>query len=560
MATTATLFVVTILVFATSTGCEILTALGGGEGLACDDDQACRSGLICVDLRCERPGTCTRDEDCAEVHDVCRNGACVAAPDAGTTDAARDASSNDSSGRDAWNPDRAAYDLTLYDQIPGDHPPAHDVAISDTAHSDAMALDIGGADLPAADLALSDRAAIDRGSVDAAQPAPSCGTVSICQDDFTVAMQPHWVQNETNGASLARTANGLVLTTPATVPSGSVAHAEVYTRYEVDLRGDTLTFDVVSATVPVVSGVVYLQLVHDSANSLRFVVGDGVLVAEVVRPSGSARQQIGATNLFAPGRWRIREQQGTISFETSVANRDGGAWQSHFTTATATHLARGLIQIELGASDLATISGNVTIRSVNLGQPATTWCRASSWRDDFNGILALRPEWATASTGNGACMVMLQNDQLGILNPIAPGDECGVATRSAYSLVDDSISIEMVSYPAEADLFSRLVVQWPGMLITYGKHGSNLVAEIYDQGTIVWSCFTALTGSENWLVISDQGGLLSFEYKAGARTPKYLFAATQTTLHLDEVTIGVTSLCESTCVGDQAVWFDNYND
>ena len=531
---------------------------GQGDAAVCSSDDQCPTGYLC------RASLCTRVD-----------------VDAGTSDAEYlDVVIGDrSTGRDSPLPDvslldggsdRSVLDVAIpeggLDGRTEEAGTSEGGSVDFGVLSDSSPVDVdvagdsqfveGGQ--PAGDTGPLDAAVPETGPIDSG-PAPRCGTASLYQDDFTMGVQPYWVLTDANRAVVSATPAGLELTTPATVLSGSVAHAEVRTPYEVDLRGDALTFDMVSATVPFLSGVAHMQLVHDSASSLHFVVIDGVLVAEVVRPSGSAKQQIGAINLFTPGRWRIREEQGTISFETSVANRDGGAWQTHFTTATATHLARGFIQIEHRASDVATISGSVTIRSVNLGQPATTWCRASSWRDDFNGIVALRPEWTNVNEGNNLCILQLNNDQLGIRTPTSHGGECGVVTSSAYSLVDDSVSIEIVSYPPDADLFSRLVVQRPGVLIAYGKQGNNLIAEIYDQGAIVWSSFAATHGNENWLAISDQGGLLAFEFSAQKNTAQFLFAATQTSLHLGEVAIGVTSLCTSACVSGQTLWIDNYN-
>lgn len=518
---------------------------GPGSSPVCSRDDQCPSGFLC------RTGICVRndvDAGASDAEHLVRDGGSdrsvldVAIPEGGLDGQTQEAGTSDGGQVDGGS---------RSDGSPVDVGTAGDSQQVDGGQSSDAAGPLDGA--------VPETGPIDSGPVDSG-PAQPCGTVSIYQNDFTAALQSFWVIKEIAGGTMAQGPTGLVLMTPASVPSGSAAHVEVHTPFDVDLRGDALTFDMTSATVPLLGGAAFhAQLVHDSGNRLSFVVSDGVLAAEVVGPGGAERWQVGAINLFTPGRWRIREQQGTISFETSVADQDVGAWQSHFATATALHVARGFIQIELGAPDVVTIPGTVAIRSVNLGQPATTWCQASSWQDDFDGILALRPEWTSVNERSSLCILQLNNNQLGIRNPTSQEGECGVVTRSAYSLVDDRIWLQLVSYPQEEDLFSRLVVKRPGMSIAYGRKGGNLIAEISVRGAIAWSSVAALTGNEAWLTISDYDGVLSFEYLAGTDTTLHRLAATPTSLHLDEVSIGVTSLCESACGSGQTLWIDNYN-
>ncbi|MBN2361334.1 MAG: hypothetical protein JXR83_17915 [Deltaproteobacteria bacterium] len=140
-------------------GCEIFVALAGGEDLACASDQACPSGLICVDQRCRRPGTCTLDQDCAYMHGVCRNGACVAMPDAGATDAAVDSRLSDGAAADSGHTDTAIPDAAIPDS-----------AILDSAISDAAILDSAISDAAIPDSAISDAASPDSASPDAGIP------------------------------------------------------------------------------------------------------------------------------------------------------------------------------------------------------------------------------------------------------------------------------------------------------------------------------------------------------------------------------------------------------
>ncbi|MBN2362453.1 MAG: hypothetical protein JXR83_23575 [Deltaproteobacteria bacterium] len=110
---------VAVLAVASGSACEILTAIGGGEGLPCQSDEACPTGTLCLDGVCARQVACNGDRDCPSGH--CRNGVCVASG----RDAAVDGSAADLAGRDLWRPDTAGTD-----QWPGD------AARYDAVHSD----------------------------------------------------------------------------------------------------------------------------------------------------------------------------------------------------------------------------------------------------------------------------------------------------------------------------------------------------------------------------------------------------------------------------------------
>ncbi|MBN2359764.1 MAG: hypothetical protein JXR83_09945 [Deltaproteobacteria bacterium] len=460
--------------------------------------------------------------------------------------------------------DAAADDGSQPDAGPGDCATARDGQASDLSRHD------GNADGSQPDAALPDRGPVDGGASNDAGPldtgsletgyldrgpAPPCGTTSVYQDDFTDGLQPYWLRPEQEGAHLATSSSGLQLTTPAVVQDPVYAYAGVMTPYQVELLADALTVHVTAADMPDGSEA-FVELWHDEENTMRFMVNAGVLYADIVGPGNPPSQRIGPLANFVPGFWRIREQGGSVEFQTRVGVSE---WQTHCTTATALHLTRGHISLGLGAYFANNTPATITFGSVNLDRPATTWCRASSWQDDFDDS-SLRPEWAIALYPDNHCSVTLQDQKLRISNLAGGGSYCGVLTGSAYNLVDDSISIEMTEYPTGTLVFPLLTVQGGGLTINYGKWNSSLDVQIRDQSGIIWGWQQPFAGTERWLIISHyDDGLISFEYQALQDGPLFHFAATQTSLHLDQVAIGVVSWCGDGCDANGALVVDNYN-
>lgn len=141
-----------------SAGCDLLSALGGGRNLPCDDDQACPPGHLCIDQRCQPVTTCSHDGDCAAgwrcepSGRVCVtiSGIDAAPPDAARADGPVDGSTTDQAIRDRWAPENEHPDLTV-----------RDVAALDLAHADHQALDASPAEGGSVEVGLSDTGTTD---------------------------------------------------------------------------------------------------------------------------------------------------------------------------------------------------------------------------------------------------------------------------------------------------------------------------------------------------------------------------------------------------------------
>lgn len=144
-------------------GCDILTALTGGAGLPCRDDQACASGLRCIDESCKLPAVdattvdaaadATRIDGAPADHPVLDQAAVPdqQRPDAMANDAwQRDAATADAHGRDAGIPD-----TRIPDHIGADTS-TPDTSTPDIRYPDASAADAATSDASGSDAATSD--------------------------------------------------------------------------------------------------------------------------------------------------------------------------------------------------------------------------------------------------------------------------------------------------------------------------------------------------------------------------------------------------------------------
>jgi len=145
-----------------ASACDIYAALGGGIGLPCESDQACRSGQACIDRSCRFPRS---------------------AADSSTHG---DAFAPHDGGRDAASFDVAHHDASTRDVAPVDSGTI-DAAVGDRRAADATAADATTADLGATDRTLRDRVTLDQTTPD--QNTPDHTTSDQAAPDQTLSDQ-----------------------------------------------------------------------------------------------------------------------------------------------------------------------------------------------------------------------------------------------------------------------------------------------------------------------------------------------------------------------------------
>jgi len=468
-------------------GCDIWTALGGGGGLPCSSDQACAAGASCIDGRC-RPG-CSEDLDC-HAAEHCWQNRCVARNDGGIDDGA----SADRGRRDATRADQFTADSGQRDQQLAD------------ARADASA-----------DAALA-----------------RCGHLSAMQDDFERGQLPFWDPYAETGAALTQQ-DGLLEVATAAGADGAQRYAGRYSWFEADLRDDALAIEVVGLDLPIRGAEAYLQLVHDGSNALAVGYANGNLVG-LDRANGRSETTTLPFEAATHRWWRIAEHAGSIDFSFS---NDGSNWSVFFLTPTASHLARGYINVGAGTfAANAAISGLVQFDNLNFdpGRQPEPWCPASSLHDDFaDGVAGIA--WTITRSSATNCSVTWSHGLVQAEMQAASDNWCGIVSRSAYDLEQDAASIEVGLRPQRDGVWTLLHVWQAGSLVGFGYDGENLRGAIYDAaGNTLWSATDPDHGTRR-LRIAKSGDLLQFS-AASATGSWQSIATTQTTLHFDAVQVG----------------------
>jgi len=171
------------LLFASA--CDLFTALAGGDGLFCVNDQACPTGSICSAGRCAPLATCQSSDECPRGYrcdralQICMlpadaGPADTGLADAGQADARTDADRDASESDQAAATDRAPGDQVTVDATPVDR--NHDAAIADALVGlDTPPIDHHGApDTSATDTSTRDGGLRDTPAID----HPSDGAVT----------------------------------------------------------------------------------------------------------------------------------------------------------------------------------------------------------------------------------------------------------------------------------------------------------------------------------------------------------------------------------------------
>lgn len=151
--------------------------------------------------------------------------------------------------------------------------------------------------------------------------------------------------------------------------------------------------------------------------------------------------------------WQIREQDGTLYWETSA---DAEGWEIMASTAS---LPFGdLVRVKLVAG-LPAGAGPVFFDNVNGGAAAAdeSWCAADTIRDDFeDGIVgAVWSSWASESCRS------FEKDGALVFQYEPEGDgECGYATITRYDLTGSSVSVEVPKVDETGLIRTELVLDF----------------------------------------------------------------------------------------------------
>jgi len=272
-------------------------------------------------------------------------------------------------------------------------------------------------------------------------PALRCGTIELLADDFQSSTKsPAWNPYTYNGTSVAQGGGELVATI---VPTGGAgAYAGYGSYYRMDLRDARLYVHVTQVLSPATRGVTRFQATPDVNNNITILEAAGVLYALI--GTGGTQVTIGSIPYDATDDawWQLREDQGTVYFETSP---DGQTFTAFASAATPAFAASARIDLSAGTDRPETNPGAAHFASLNGGTPSGQWCPATMLADDFNsGVIGL--ECGNSYMSNGATY----NETGGSVTFGVPGTlviETALVSAMAYDLSESAIVTQIQTVP-----------------------------------------------------------------------------------------------------------------
>lgn len=251
-----------------------------------------------------------------------------------------------------------------------------------------------------------------------------CGTPGAIRDDFSTT------SNQWRATRMAAVSGGELVVTP----DDNMRFGGFSSKHVVDLTGSQITIEVTQMIQPTMFGTAAMYLYADDNHYVAFTVRNGILNAENAA-GGTANDVPVGYDPTAHRWWRVSEQSGTVSWQTSP---DEVVWTTIGSIPTPTWINRLAIGLG-GYSDMP--HGAVHFAHLNLDLQPAGWCKADTLVDHFARTtvgfdwvakreMNMGPPGCTAQVSNGAHF-----DQSGFVS------RCWLATTQGFDLRDSTAMV-----------------------------------------------------------------------------------------------------------------------
>ncbi|MBW2527532.1 MAG: hypothetical protein JRI23_25345, partial [Deltaproteobacteria bacterium] len=383
-----------------------------------------------------------------------------------------------------------------------------------------------------------------------------CGTLGVYADDFADGVnEAGWYVGSSGGATIGESNGELVIT----LPNQGSSWSGWSSWYLTDLRSDRVSLEVPTMANVNTDATVFLHLILDSDNFLILSQQAGTLYFTAFL--SNAWTQFGSTTYDPTAHrfWQIREQGGTVYWETSS---DGATYVEGASAPVASLFDVDAVQLEFGASTSGTETnpGEVHFDNLNGGPPArASWCPTSTLVDDFDDGLRTR-DWWNSYEGGGCDFDETGGEIVFTLSGSAIID-CAYLSGSAFDLTESSVSVETGSMPtSEPNAYTFFSVQVDSdNAVEFVVDGDQLItrAEVAGNWQHAQSVLFSTT-DHRFLRIREQGGTVYWETSAdGASWTPRNQAPTPIPLTKLQIVLGAGKSATGPVNGTAA--FDNLN-
>jgi hypothetical protein len=278
-----------------------------------------------------------------------------------------------------------------------------------------------------------------------AEHGSQCNSTQVIHDDFEDGeISDWWDPDFDERLSAVEEAEGVLIMTPEE-GMGTFRSAHVVTRAPYSLRDAAITLDVERVLGGGEnSGRTHLTLTGPLDDQVITAKHDGgLMVFSLETPSSFLDNGDLDYDRSKHRYWRIRENAGQISFETSG---DRETWsESHLTVDTPDYVDQVKIKVGIYADDEATNLGAARFGDISSDLPMAKTCRSVDFQDDFSAS-TLDPRWKARRKGSVDCTVSLADEGLTLEGDFTSGGQnCGLETPHAYDLVGNSFTVRLGS-------------------------------------------------------------------------------------------------------------------
>jgi len=278
------------------------------------------------------------------------------------------------------------------------------------------------------------------GGADAGATAHCGGPLAVTDNFDDGAKAPTWQSFVDDPAlTLAETGGELVVTLGDSLPSPEYA-GYIQSR-TTDLRGTRVFVEV--TRVPTGVGEAAFAMIGGPAENIDISTRSGYLFADqrVAGVSGALMSM--PYDPIAHRWWQIREDAGTVYFETSP---DGVTFTPFATTPTPPYAQYPVIELYAGTYSPQAAPGEAHFDNLNGGgAPLESWCKASSFSDDFSDSSYVQ-KWGR-SYMLGACTLAENGGQAVISLTTAGGDYCAFITSADFDFTGDAAYTHVTATP-----------------------------------------------------------------------------------------------------------------
>lgn len=304
-----------------------------------------------------------------------------------------------------------------------------------------------------------------------------------------------------------QTGGEVVIALPATTLASS-QYGGFQSVLHFDVHGARVAVEVPQTVATTTNAETDIQLVSVEDDTVSITEEAGELQA--AKYVGGMTTVLGMTPYDAATQqwWALREDAGTLYFETSPDGVTYTAFQSMPTPSFASLVA---FIVEAGSYQTEMNAGAAHFDNVNHGTRSGQFCPAGTLRDDFNSG-TVGDEWG-ASYISGNCSYGESSGHVTFSLTAAAAEECVLRSATAFDLSNDAVFTEVVSATGLAQTYTILRAAIPsGDAVEVAINGTSLQCGELIGGTYMTTCSLPYDAvAHRFLRLRGSDGMLAWE-------------------------------------------------